>query len=489
MRKKRWKKNLFLIVMTAFLISGCGTSEKDAKQTENSETLQEEADQELQTDVQDEGKAQGDLRETGTEEETEQETEFAQTDEAEKTEYQIVTEYDLEDYADGYIIVSKNDGLLYGVIDVQGREVIPVEYDNIKFVSGYQGKERIQGGIYFCCEYEGQEEILDSNGQKILDGSVEFVKPYLGESTDTTPLFYCRYTETYSFYNNTNFTLEGDEEIRYYSKNGAMLCAINAYEGMAAIDTSQYYKGTFCVNDAILLSNDRILVSLGGLLGDRNDIENTKVYYDVLLYNLNGELLQEWDRLATSDYLVTRNGNECVFALIDYWADENPYRLYSIDENGNLTDLGDLDSQDEYVIDKNGRLKSNEEYLESIRNSGVSVLGKNKEYRLYKSNDTWKFENDIGEAVYDKRYYDCWHIEECYFLMNEDNELCLINQNGQMLVDYGRLTFDGEDGVFQGNIIDDDNFRSDGESACFEVEENGEKVMYVFYPESKEEGV
>ena len=91
--------------------------------------------------------------------ENDNELETEKEDTLEGKNYKITTEYDLEDYASGYVIVSKNDGLLYGVIDKDGNEVIPVEYDNIQLVRGEDEKSD-RDEVYFVCEYEGEEEVL-----------------------------------------------------------------------------------------------------------------------------------------------------------------------------------------------------------------------------------------------------------------------------------------------------------------------------------------
>ena len=144
MKREIVKKTMMLLAISGMIFSGCGKEEKTyvpQKKTET-EISKSENDSELETET--EGISEG-------------------------KNYKITTEYDLEDYASGYVIVSKNDGLLYGVIDKDGNEVIPVEYDNIQLVRGEE-EESDKDEVYFVCEYEGEEEVLDSNGQKILDG-------------------------------------------------------------------------------------------------------------------------------------------------------------------------------------------------------------------------------------------------------------------------------------------------------------------------------
>lgn len=451
MKREMVIKALMLLAISGMIFSGCGKTEKtyvSQKKTET-EISKTENDNELETEKEDtlEGKN-----------------------------YKITTEYDLEDYASGYVIVSKNDGLLYGVIDKDGNEVIPVEYDNIQLVRGEDEKSD-RDEVYFVCEYEGEEEVLDSNGQKILDGEVERVTPHLGEISVDSPFFYeLNYTYSTDYMNQ-------DISLRYYDIKGDMLCDINLLD-LEDIDRAMYDTVDLTVLNTELISNDRILVCIGGALKPKDESSGLEAYYNVSLYNLSGERLQEWNELATPSGMTVEDDNSFIFATVDYWAEGYQYELYSIDENGNLTDLGNLESQSKYSLSSAGQLQVNEE-SSSSENSNDYTLGKNGEYRLYQTNDTWKLEDSYGNPLYDKRYFECWHKEDCFFLLNEDNQICLINKNGQMLVDYGTITWNGEYGMFGDAEITDDSIRSDGNSVCFEVAGDGENILYIFFPEEE----
>ena len=449
MKREIVKKTMMLLAISGMIFSGCGKEEKTyvpQKKTET-EISKSENDSELETET--EGISEG-------------------------KNYKITTEYDLEDYASGYVIVSKNDGLLYGVIDKDGNEVIPVEYDNIQLVRGEE-EESDKDEVYFVCEYEGEEEVLDSNGQKILDGKVERVTPHLGEISADSPFFYeLNYTYSTDYMNQ-------DISLRYYDIKGDMLCDINLLE-IEDIDRAMY--DTVDLTVLKLISNDRILVCIGGALKPKDESSGLEAYYNVSLYNLKGERLQEWNELATPSGMTVEDDNSFIFVTVDYWAEGYQYELYSIDENGNLTDLGDLESQNKYSLSSAGQIQVNEE-SSSGENSSDYTLGKNGEYRLYQTNDTWKLEDSNGNPLYDKRYFECWHKEDCFFLLNEDNQICLINKNGQMLVDYGTITWNGEYGMFGDSEITDDSIRSDGNSVCFEVAGDDENILYIFFPEEE----
>ena len=145
---------LVMIMVCCTILSGCGKKAAMENTVKNGSTKNE-----IETEY------------NNTTETESADTENTNTENT-NTGYEIPTEYDMEEYADGYIIVSKTDHLLYGVIDIDGREVIPVEYDNIDFVRR-NGEVDIDQGIYFLCEYEGEKQVLNSSGEKVLDGDIE----------------------------------------------------------------------------------------------------------------------------------------------------------------------------------------------------------------------------------------------------------------------------------------------------------------------------
>ena len=71
---------------------------------------------------------------------------------------------------DGYAVVYEYiDGVsYYGVIDMEGNEIIPLEYDRIKYYSGEDGSEYLAHG-YFCVEKNGKVGYVTENGEVTCD--------------------------------------------------------------------------------------------------------------------------------------------------------------------------------------------------------------------------------------------------------------------------------------------------------------------------------
>lgn len=454
------------IILTIMCIGGCG----EMVATKGNDAIKEEKDVENVTDK------------VSRTEEREDSVEILEEDlEMNSNSSVFSTEYDIEDYEGGYIIVSKNDGLLYGVLDSKGNEIIPVEYDNIRFMTASEQKKNIEDEVFAVCEYEREAVVVDTEQNEILrykaepvsdlfNGyGIDITSPYLGHVDKNSPYF-CQWE-----YEAFRGGLDLDAHVKFYSKRGELLCEINAFD-IDAIDRTRYGMGGMAVKTVEVISNNCFLISIDGVLVTED--EHYKSYTHTALYNMNGEVIYEWNNLYVTYVELNEDTNEVVFAPIDwpYNPGKSGYELYSVNENGVLTDQGALEDQSAYVLNNNGYL----EKAEDRRMSGTYYLGENNEYRLYQSNDTWKLEDATGNPVYDMRYYDCWHKEDCFFLLNEDNELCLINQYGEKIIDYGLITWNGESGFIYDTEITDDNFRSDGQSACFEVKNGEVNDIYIF---------
>ena len=83
-----------------------------------------------------------------------QEEKVQQEEKKEKEEKSISlqTDYHIEDYENGYLIVSKSDGILYGAIDRNNKNIIPMEYDSASFFDSELLKKK--GKVFIKTSYE-----------------------------------------------------------------------------------------------------------------------------------------------------------------------------------------------------------------------------------------------------------------------------------------------------------------------------------------------
>ena len=91
------------------------------------------------------------------------------------------TEYEVQDYFNGYFIVSKLQGKLWGVIDNSGNEIIPLKYTSIVFDNKKEVADGRNDELNFVAEDNGVKIHLNTNGE--LGGSCK-IKPIIGTIND-----------------------------------------------------------------------------------------------------------------------------------------------------------------------------------------------------------------------------------------------------------------------------------------------------------------
>lgn len=105
----------------------------------------------------------------------------------------LTTDYKVEDYCNGYFIVSKMDGRLFGVINSKGKEVIPLKYDEVSFYNRQEVEQQGADTLLFQVGYQDEEYLLDTNGKEY--NSVIEIKPLLGDADDNIK-YYSRPLDT-----------------------------------------------------------------------------------------------------------------------------------------------------------------------------------------------------------------------------------------------------------------------------------------------------
>ena len=74
--------------------------------------------------------------------------------------------FHIEDYENGYLIVSKSDGILYGAIDRNNKNIIPMEYDSASFFDSELLKKK--GKVFIKTSYEKKKSVFNKDGNKII---------------------------------------------------------------------------------------------------------------------------------------------------------------------------------------------------------------------------------------------------------------------------------------------------------------------------------
>lgn len=185
---------VLMIMLVSFSIAGC-SGKNDIAQEKSLESSIENQDNDIaeKQKTTEENNVTTIIDETEKYEDEENESE-KDINEAEETVVQdngyiFSTEYTVEGYSHGYFIVTKMNGKLYGVLDAEGNEVLPLKYDQIGF---YNSDEIIDGSMedmLFKTKYENVYSIRDCNDE--ISVGYRVVKPYLGES-DENIAYYTR---------------------------------------------------------------------------------------------------------------------------------------------------------------------------------------------------------------------------------------------------------------------------------------------------------
>lgn len=360
------------------------------------------------------------------------------------------TEYEIVDYCHGCFIVSKGNGLLYGVLNKKGKEILPVKYDHVIFLNGEELCDGIGETVYILAEHEGSFTVFDESGVQILDKEVKYVK-YELKDVSMEEEHFVSYDDV-------------QHKVSFYKTDGTLVS-----EGDFGTFFDEQLKEAWgnAINRAgcMFLSPDYYLICIGGAMD--------KVYWNTALYDADNQIVRQWEMstFLTTTYNVD---SSCDFFVRD--AIEGIDYVYSIDRDGNLQEKGTVDMNEEYTHDAWSRVVQTR-----CQHKEEDTYYLNNDIILHKTNNTWKLEKD-GKALYDEKYYDCLSESGYYFLENEDQALCLIDKEGDMIVEYGWLTKDGVEVYFKDSRLSADDFCAGDDGVCFITKSaDGEKNNIYFF--------
>lgn len=361
----------------------------------------------------------------------------------------FTTEYEIEDYCNGVFIVSKSDGLLYGVLDLNGEEILPLQYDKIKFMNKDEVADGEHENVYIETTYEEQYAVYDAKGNKLFDEKADIIS-YEMEVTAENPPF---------FVTGTASTVKNEtHEVKIYREDGTYVSTIQLEE---------------CIQVIINWINDNIcLITKNDYTYDSGrHIVNSDV---ICVRCTSGEILKQLD----GNYLVdTLNGIEGD-NFYSYVGDGKIYNKIVITADGDL-----VIEEDTFTFDEI-RSMATSNAMAGLSNRYQYHLGENKDCIIYQTNDTWKYEDASGNPIYEQRYYSLGLIDEGYALSNEDKQVCIITKNGRKTVDYGYLELNDSNYLFQEDtrLTRDDVF-ADYNSVC--IIRHSAEGNQVYYWESK----
>lgn len=348
----------------------------------------------------------------------------------------LSTEYTIVDYCKECLVVSNTSGTLYGVIDANNKIIVPVEYDSITILDEDNLRTKPNKNIFFKAKYEDEYSIFNRKGDKILEGDVKAIS-YEKATPDRKAYFYKVTSDKLYVYD-----VDGKE--------------------IASIDYNFGKDGTCTF---IGVNKDRLFATC-----TTYDVNGTTVFTNGDIYLFDGSIneISKWEGYLASPYqgfdgdtfyLGAMSANDCL--------------IINLNSDGTVTEIsiteGELNKMlQDKIINKN-------------TDDVYDYLGDNDQYRMFTSNDTWKLEDENGDPLFEKRYFKAGHIDKAYFFTNEDDEACVITKNGDLVVDFGRMYYDGETVVFDGARLTDDNTFADYDSICIvKKETDGKNTAYIF---------
>ncbi|MBQ2967643.1 MAG: hypothetical protein IJE10_05945 [Clostridia bacterium] len=314
-----------------------------------------------------------------------------------KTGKLFTTEYDIEDYCENAIIVSKTDGKVYGLLDNKGKEILPVDYDDLDFVNKDEYVTSEHENLYLKAEREEFEMILDVKGNEILKSTGHLYDLSFeldNDADDNTPFFY------ESIMSSDKNTIE---KYKFYNKNGDFLSGVDRH------------------------------VKLGGTIWLSNKCYIEWSFADMVVYNYKGEEMHRFDKGL--GYKVKSGDLFNMYLLSN--AEEKDLEEVIIDADGNIKSKGNIITFNEYLSKYSAITAENKKENKS-----------KKPYNLYGSNSTMKLEDWDGNTLYEERYFDSLSPSgenDCVGLTNEDNQLCIVGRNGVKYIDFGLLEYNEDE--------------------------------------------
>lgn len=380
------------------------------------------------------------------------------------------TEYTVENAKDGYFIVSKLDGELYGLLDSYGNEVLPLEYDSIEFPESKEAEAVI-------VEAEGNKGIVDYEGTTMLPLEYEAISNY-GSNSD------------------------------FYLVQKAGTQSLVRLDGTV----EQSLKGTY---DAIL--NNSFLVS---------GLDNYLTEYSAhTVYNLNEELLyeckyeksqrSEYDYILSMDYVdglikLFKKSPEIYSSLMDTsgqiiftTTDNNPtdWDISSLQNNNLFRISGDNQSlynlstgevseakyKNIVYADEDTILASTEdggnvdvynmkgEIENTLNLSAESIsLQENSALIVAKYGETYRIYDKDGVELSDERYLDVEPIESYWMIQDLDGNYGLMGNSGDIVIEFGSMGEESYNGLGWKDVYSfDDTF-------CIVTESSSESNVWLF---------
>lgn len=377
----------------------------------------------------------------------------------------FTTPYTIEEEKDGYYIVSKLEGALYGLLAPDGTEMINVEYDNISFPESENANAvivELEGkcGLY---SYDGTE-LLPAEYESILN-SGKYSELYLVEKDEKQSIVGLD-GELVQELRGTYDRLVGDAFLVMCQGNGGIL--------------QKYFTNVYDLNENALFTGGDINKDTGlafeikdakdimgiyhpggdSMYGNDDEPDSTISLVDsswdtMLSYAFPYDGFYEYEYISSyaisSDskwisLYYSNSGKKVANPLVLYNADtqkmgDKNYRDFiRVDSDtffGRCLEDGHIYSID--IFDNSGTIKAT---IESVQAQNIPILEGNTMIVSQKG-ETYRIYNKNGELVTNERYLSAKLEGNFVIVQNLDGEYGIMDQSGKMRVPFGEVA-DGE---------------------------------------------
>lgn len=364
------------------------------------------------------------------------------------------TEYTVEDAKDGYFIVSKLDGSLYGLLDSYGSEILSLEFDDISFPESDEAKAVI-------VKTEGKMGLYDYEGKEILPVEYENISNYGSNSK-----YYLVQKDSVQSLMGLEGTLEKVLQGTYDAVlSNAFLALrvspeIDAYSAQAVYDLEErlLYECKYSKADKTEYDDILSMDNVNGVL--KLSSKSPEIYSSLM--DDSGEILFTTTDISKSDWAI--NGlqndnifrisgeNQKVYNLATGKTEDHGYKnIVRADETTILasTEGGNVD-----VYNMGGELEESlslaAEGLRIVDGSSLIIAQYGETYRIYDKG---------GNPLSDERYLDVESVENYWMLQNLDGEYGLMDNTGNIRVQFGAMGKESYDGKeWKETYVFDDTF-------------------------------
>ena len=406
--------------------------------------------------------------------------------------YQVRTQSVVVDAADDHVIIKDGSGK-YGLLNQDGEEVIPCEYDGMSF------PEDTAEYDYMIVQKGDKQGILDYEGKELVDVRYDSITPYANDNTIAagrdgvwTYLYDEKGKELgrlegqyevisdYFFKSDTDLKNDKDKQIFTFAENNLLSPGEEAAAHCLKI-------GKYIAADYYVPSDS----------AEREKVGDISVSQYVKIFDRDGNSYadvkpeetwtDEEEGVTASVRLEDVVSEHSLKVKIEINDEKDTYRIYDMEENtysGKFRDIGTFTDGRAFALDEDKNLQIIDESGNVISEGALKIEGYSRQYeesgdKAYilfrkKEGDTdWKLLSLKTEKALPDTYEEIIFKEHQYVIVgNSDEKYGVMNREGDMVIPFGEY---GKEVLTEGMYSDT--------CVCITDNSTSSKIIH-FYPSS-----